>query len=1255
MFTKRLKAALVALTALLVSIPLVGFAPSAPASSPSTPRTTEEIGKVSPLLPHAVDLSGKLVYKITLDPGEYGTYQRTVEEVLDYMEEIDNYTRGVPKIAILVGFQEGGHDHQFPQWGPINSELTSTAHPEWDGPTALQYLMEQSKAFNTSSTVHVNLVDAYESSPVWDYYSENGLLSRDSEGDFIPGWLAPAPLGQSYRVNLQAAWEDEQGIRKQVDYLFDQLPVIQETGILYTDANGAISASDFDGVTLDEQIEAYQEVVSYIKQRYHVDVVAEYGFDAFYGYMSHGLTWAQGEGSGPFKGVYDSPMKVPSYVMAAGKMTANANNAMRIFGASVQLEQSAYHDDPLLAGQEVARTTVPYLFLNSKLREAYNGDAQYATFSDGVKSMFYSGSAEDVGSYVPDDDDSNYVTIERAFGTYGVGEFPELVGQPGSPEHLFLMEDSSGEVVFGSYPDASDERYHWRQVDGAESGHYRLQNRATGNYLAVGYDPGEYDDYYNTANGYAVTGAREVVALPSLPAEGSAGDWYSDPAALVADGSTRLVSDYTREGVPGGGATEASSAYLGYQIGTSGAANTVRNLNGEPAVATNSAGDKVYYMFHANVDDWTSSTAIAWKLDPVAPPPDYVTIERAFGTYGVGEFPELVGQPGSPEHLFLMEDSSGEVVFGSYPDASDERYHWRQVDGAESGHYRLQNRATGNYLAVGYDPGEYDDYYNTANGYAVTGAREVVALPSLPAEGSAGDWYSDPAALVADGSTRLVSDYTREGVPGGGATEASSAYLGYQIGTSGAANTVRNLNGEPAVATNSAGDKVYYMFHANVDDWTSSTAIAWKLDPVATDRIENKYVISQGDRIYKISTGNGNAVEDGVMNTANHFDVFMPVSWREHEVMAYSDDGSERAWLLPPDWPTVSEVDIYDITGSGLQNKRTLPVVDDRVTLEIDAGQLLTVVPKGTDPGTNTLAASGGDASYLGTDTVTQGDWVGNYGDEGYYIDGGASDLGETVTFVGSASTEFAESTTDDRALLAADDTAERAVSVQSSELHQIVDLDLGNSSRTVSLYLLDWEASGARALVEAIDPVAREVLAAKFIDNYEDGVYVSFAVTDHVQFRLTRIYGDGLTEAGPIGLAGVFVDGVGAVTEGMPLANIYQQPTLVTDEGLDYSAPTASTPPALPPITSLLGERVGIEAKAVSLDNGTISYQWQESPDGVVWTDLVGEDGYRFVFDSLVSADLDSVYRVVVTDERAGWQSSTAVSDCFDLSASSC
>lgn len=891
------------------------------------------IERVFPSYPNNNDLSQTLIFKMALDYGglEVGNSnlhqgRLTVEYILEYFRQLDNVTRGVPKICALAGFQEGGHDWQYPAMYPLNSQIKSEEHPEWDGPTCIHYIMEEAKKYNVRCTVHTNIVDAYDNSPLFDYYKENGLLARDANGNYYKGWMSPH--GQAYSINLKKSFEDPNGVRYQIDKLFELLPEIVETGVLYTDANIVMSASEYDGISAQEQAEAYRDIVSWIKNKYNVDVVGEYGIQRQYGYVSHGMTW---DGGGDT--VSSQPMKVPAYIMAGGESHVGSNSQIDIFGGSVQLEHEPYHD-LWTAGGRFAQKTLPYFFLNTKLRENYISDKNYAQFSDNVKSMRYTGSEGEVGQYDPSQT-ATLVYLNR------------LWNGPSGSDKYYAYEDKNGNVKFGNKSETG--LYQW-EVISADNGKI-FQNTQTGHYLGVSED------------------------------------------------ETRVVAYAEKE------------------------------------------------------------KAAVWQYENT----------------------------------------------------------W------ESNAYRMKTA------------GKTEDLYMGSDGYS---------------------------------------------------------------------EDLNSLNAEIGITKKS-----------DICDWGWSS-IVWKQENAASagtgdDMLYNAQVISQNDKIYKIDN-----------------DLFMPVVWREMEIMAYSQNGGTRTWKMPEGWETVTAVDIYDITKEGLANKQeNVDVSSGELTLTLEANRSKTIVPAGTDPNTNAIQPTGGTAEYVGTDSKTSGNWQDVYGSQGYSIAGGDESLkGITVERIGSEEKVWAEETDDPRALVSGDG---RVAAADTSVLHQIIDLDVGEGTKKVSAYLLDWANEGSQTLVEVIDPNTMKSLSAVLVNDYADGKYVSFNVSGHVQLRFTRIYNEDFSNVGAPYVAGVFFDEAGEIAESSKEANIYDQTRIYSGE-------------------AVLGEETTIGIEAISRDCGELEYQWQESADGAEWTDIEGANSDRYTFSALTKEEQRKQYRCVVTNTRRGWETSTIASEIF-------
>ena len=137
-----------------------------------------------------IDYSQTLVMKIFLArvPHE-GKYKRrdkgeskielNFEQTLEVIKKIDNLTCEMPKIVYLVGWQFNGHDSKYPSWNCVNEKLKRTQ--DKNALESLRWLITESKKHNTIVSLHINMFDAYEDSPLWNEYLEKDIIAKDKD------------------------------------------------------------------------------------------------------------------------------------------------------------------------------------------------------------------------------------------------------------------------------------------------------------------------------------------------------------------------------------------------------------------------------------------------------------------------------------------------------------------------------------------------------------------------------------------------------------------------------------------------------------------------------------------------------------------------------------------------------------------------------------------------------------------------------------------------------------------------------------------------------------------------------------------------------------------------------------------------------------------------------------------------------------------------------------------------------------------
>ncbi len=190
--------------------------------------------------PSVVNYPGTITMKMVMSvPVKGSTTESHVSAKFDYaldvMRQIDNVTRGIPKVIYLVGWQYQGHDDKYPAWFEVNNHLKCASCTHQTSLDCLKWLMDEAyEKYNTRVSLHINSTDAYKDSPLWQTYVDNDLISKTIIGTLkkIGTWEGES----AYQVNYKNEWE--KGFYKQrVDQLLRMFDGrIQRAGTIHSDA-----------------------------------------------------------------------------------------------------------------------------------------------------------------------------------------------------------------------------------------------------------------------------------------------------------------------------------------------------------------------------------------------------------------------------------------------------------------------------------------------------------------------------------------------------------------------------------------------------------------------------------------------------------------------------------------------------------------------------------------------------------------------------------------------------------------------------------------------------------------------------------------------------------------------------------------------------------------------------------------------------------------------------------------------------------
>lgn len=311
----------------------------------------------------------------------------TFEQALDVIRKTENITNGIPKILYLVGWQKGGHDHQYPAWDEVNPRLKRPQ--DKTALESLHWLIREGRKYNTTVSLHINMVDAYRHSPLWDEYVSKDIIAKDEDGKLLVAGMQ-IQSDSMYHVSYTREWDAGLG-QKRIDRLIAMVPELKEGKTIHVDvfiAKGEFQETispwhakkENGGIDIYKEVETQRKIFKYWREK---------GFDV----TGEGIFWAHPPGEGftglqPMSWWYPDEkqyqLETPEKLSARGRTSRQGDGDFR-FSSSMQGEEIFLKDLDNLPGflGQFCRTTLPWHFLSRLDRVAFaNGTLFY---SEGVK------------------------------------------------------------------------------------------------------------------------------------------------------------------------------------------------------------------------------------------------------------------------------------------------------------------------------------------------------------------------------------------------------------------------------------------------------------------------------------------------------------------------------------------------------------------------------------------------------------------------------------------------------------------------------------------------------------------------------------------------------------------------------------------------------------------------------------------------------------------------------------------------------
>jgi len=166
-------------------------------------------------------------------------------------------------------------------------------------------------------------------------------------------------------------------------------------------------------------------------------------------------------------------------------------------------------------------------------------------------------------------------------------------------------------------------------------------------------------------------------------------------------------------------------------------------------------------------------------------------------------------------------------------------------------------------------------------------------------------------------------------------------------------------------------------------------------------------------------------------------------------------------------------------------------------------------------------------ASFLRTDAVTQGNWHGAYGAEGYAVANDSQSVPSYAAFTvqNQASWTWAASSSDSRALQTGDGSGRLAAAWYNSPVLNL-DVNVTDASpHQLALYAVDWDNSGRSETIQILDGATAAVLDTRSLASFSGGAYLVWNIAGHIRINVTQSAGANSV------ISGVFFGGSSAIS----------------------------------------------------------------------------------------------------------------------------
>jgi hypothetical protein len=217
-------------------------------------------------------------------------------------------------------------------------------------------------------------------------------------------------------------------------------------------------------------------------------------------------------------------------------------------------------------------------------------------------------------------------------------------------------------------------------------------------------------------------------------------------------------------------------------------------------------------------------------------------------------------------------------------------------------------------------------------------------------------------------------------------------------------------------------------------------------------------------------------------------------------------------------------IDLIDDATGAVLDSRTISNFQNGEYLVWNVSGAVTIRVTNLNPNSNAVLSglflggttAGASASFVGTDTTTQGNWKGVYGQSGFDVSQDPSSNNPTLpayatlSLAGDFNWNWPGSDSDPRDLqLAAPGSTGRIAGLWGSATSFSIDVKLTDGqAHRLALYALDWDSymGGRSERIDLIDDATGAVLDSRTISNFQNGEYLVWNVSGAVTIEMTNL-----------------------------------------------------------------------------------------------------------------------------------------------------